>query len=499
MSLFFLLLPVDIIAKCFADYLDIHDISAIDIACCNTLDRPAFIDAINWKHAVFRGISSQSLSDSYVIWLILRNVSVMNLGFDELSFSCRVNEILRFIDKRIFSRTFTLTIDCTIITEDIILLIPDLFPNLQNLHLENIKGKTSKATLESILLSTTNTLTDLTIRSCSDRLLDSRFIGALKQCAKLQRLEISSISSEFATYGQFLFWSLIESCSGLPLQYLNIRLNGDLINQLVITSIAQNLHSLISLDISHNNIDDNGIILLPCALPYLESLDLDNSGITGVSWIKMASSCRRLTHLSLCKCDRLSSSTFVSTPTNSFPSLTSLNLTGIPSLTDAAVVHLAECCKFLKQFEIGGRDSLISDIGIIGVVSKCNDRLEMFSIEGSKLVTDTSIRSISTSCPNLNTFYCDNCSIMDFSSFELLGKGCTLLRNLSIGGQVWIDSKSIDKLTASFPRLERLVIDTEANYDLISRGGDIIQLGQQKDIQILLFLSQQTGYTVFTE
>ena len=498
MILLFALLPIDIIAKCFADYLDVDDVSALDIACCSTLDRPAFLDAIHWRHAVFKGITFQSSSDSYFIWLISRNVSVLELAFDKSSFSFKTFELL--IDKRIFSHTINLTIDGYSFTEDILLLISDLFPSLQKLHLESISSQTSSAALTSILQTTNTTLTDLIIRSCSDGLLDSSFSRALTKCIKLQRLELSSLSYDLNTpSGQLNFITIIESCSGLPLQYLNIRLNDDLVNNQVIKNIAHNLHSLITLDMSHNSFGDNGVVLLQRVLPYLESLSLDKCDISGTSWTHMTQRCKNLSHLSLLKCDGLLSSTFLSTPTNSFPSLTSLNLTGISSLTDSAVIHLSNCFKSLKRFEIGGRGSLISDKGVKGVVRKCSDRLELLSIERCELVTDMSILTIATCCPNLETLYCDNCSIFDFSSFELLGEGCTLLKQLSIGGQEWIDSHSIDKLTTFFPRLEKLVIDTEANDDLLTNGSSIIQVGKKKGIKIFIFLSAQAGYTVFVE
>ncbi|KAJ0027741.1 hypothetical protein Pint_34981 [Pistacia integerrima] len=177
-------------------------------------------------------------------------------------------------------------------------------------------------------------------------------------CRKITDVSIAQITSSCTTLSSFK----MESCTLVPREAFVL--------------IGQRCHSLEELDLTDNEIDDEGL--------------------------KSISRCSKLSILKLGIC---------------------LNI------TDLGLAHVGMSCSKLIELDLY-RSMGITDTGISAIAHGCPD-LEMINIAYCKDITDTSLISLSK-CSKLNTFESRGCPFITSLGLAAIAVGCKQLTKLDI-------------------------------------------------------------------
>lgn len=116
--------------------------------------------------------------------------------------------------------------------------------------------------------------------------------------------------------------------------------------------------------------------------------------------------CDRLERLTLINCDSLSSGTLAHI-FPCFPNLVAIDLNGVISTTDDAVVGLAKSARRLQGINLSGCTS-VTDIGITALAENCAF-LRRVKLSGLLALTDAPVTALTVSCPLLLEIDLNNC------------------------------------------------------------------------------------------
>ncbi|TFK71786.1 RNI-like protein [Pluteus cervinus] len=116
--------------------------------------------------------------------------------------------------------------------------------------------------------------------------------------------------------------------------------------------------------------------------------------------------CDRLERLTLINCDRLSGEVLAQT-LPCFPNLVAVDLNGVSSTTDAAIVGLAQAARRLQGINLAGC-SAVTDVGVMALAQNCA-YLRRVKLSGLEALTDKPVSALALSCPLLLEIDLNNC------------------------------------------------------------------------------------------
>ncbi|KAJ1419272.1 Leucine-rich repeat [Sesbania bispinosa] len=174
------------------------------------------------------------------------------------------------------------------------------------------------------------------------------------------------------------------------------------ITDVSIASIANSCISLTSLKMeSCTLVSPEAFILIGQKCHYLEELDLTDNEIDDEG-LKSISRCSRLSSLKVGIC---------------------LNI------TDRGLVHVGMCCSKLKELDLY-RSTGVTDLGISAIASGCPD-LEMMNTSYCTSITDRALFSLSK-CANLKTLEIRGCLLVTSIGLASIAMNCKQLVRLDI-------------------------------------------------------------------
>ncbi|RDX89506.1 F-box/LRR-repeat protein 3, partial [Mucuna pruriens] len=192
--------------------------------------------------------------------------------------------------------------------------------------------------------------------------------------------------------------SIANSCTGLT----SLKMEScTLVQQEAFVLIGQKCHYLEELDLTENEIDDEGLPLslllwkysLPHQLPYLPSL---SAGLMSIS------SCSRLSSLKIGIC---------------------LNI------TDRGLAYVGMHCSKLKELDLY-RSTGVTDLGISAIAHGCPG-LEMINTSYCTSITDRALISLSK-CSNLKALEIRGCILVTSIGLAAIAMNCRQLSRLDI-------------------------------------------------------------------
>lgn len=151
--------------------------------------------------------------------------------------------------------------------------------------------------------------------------------------------------------------------------------------------------------------------------------------------------CTRLERLTLVHCDHLTSATLTSV-LPSFPTLVAVDLSGVSSTPDGAVVGLASSARRLQGINLTGCKQ-VSDAGILSLAENC-PLLRRVKLSGLARITDDPISALAKACPLLLEIDLNNCVLITDTSIRDLWTYSTHMREMRL-------SHCVELTDAAFP------------------------------------------------
>jgi hypothetical protein len=158
---------------------------------------------------------------------------------------------------------------------------------------------------------------------------------------------------------------------------------------------------------------------------------------------------------------------------NFSPMLQRLNLSDCTTITERAIINVAECCPLLENLWLPS-DSTITDIAMIRV-AECCSMLQTFFLHCSPnhivlpndcpKITDTALIRIAECCPLLLNLCLYSSTITDVG-IGRIAESCPKLQNLSLRYSKSISDIAINKITECCPMLESLSLNYPTTLDL---------------------------------
>lgn len=214
-------------------------------------------------------------------------------------------------------------------------------------------------------------------QSCRD-LVDTSMIQLFQKCniTHLTICQCNKLTDAFIN-------SLAKSCR--QLKHLNIGRKFDR-DTFSIRSLGQHCHSLLYLDCSNIQLEDESVL-------------------------SIADSCHSLQHLNLQNCMRLTDASMLSIA-HQCPSLEYLNVYFCFRLTDASIQSLAKNCQ-LKHITVSSCIE-ITGVSIIAIATHCPELISL-DVSHCNSLTDVSIVAVSTGCKLLKYLNIKDCiSLTDY-------------------------------------------------------------------------------------
>jgi hypothetical protein len=280
-------LPFEIIILIFTEWLNIDDISKLDVAINNKAQRNLFLNYLNSNMFIFNEYEYKNLkNENYINWLIKRKIQVRKLNIE---------------GKRLHS-----------ISNSRLIALIRMNSNLQSVELEDNYQK--KKCL----------ITNEIIKEIAD---NCKEIIELKvsNCELLNNIGYITISNDL-----------------LKIKKLNLS-NSNEINDDSIINIAKNLTNLQDLNIYDcNKITDSSINMIAENLINLHYLNLFNcKKLTNIGLINVSKKLINLRYLNISNCKNITDDSIIKISEN----LTKLNmliLNGCILITDDSVIKIAE-------------------------------------------------------------------------------------------------------------------------------------------------------------
>ncbi|KAK6164791.1 hypothetical protein DH2020_001655 [Rehmannia glutinosa] len=174
------------------------------------------------------------------------------------------------------------------------------------------------------------------------------------------------------------------------------------ITHLSLANITNSCTSLVSLKMeSCTSVSAEAFVLIGQRCQFLEELDVTDNEIDDDGLISI-SMCAQLSSLKLGIC---------------------LNI------TDEGLIHIGKCCLKLKEIDLY-RSAGITDSSILAIACGCPG-LEMINIAYCEFISDRSLKSLSK-CSKLNTLESRGCPLITSSGLAAIAVGCKQLFKLDI-------------------------------------------------------------------
>ncbi|XP_046839843.1 dynein regulatory complex subunit 6-like isoform X2 [Xenia sp. Carnegie-2017] len=212
----------------------------------------------------------------------------------------------------------------------------------------------------------------------------------------------------------------------------------------VIKSIAAGCSSLLYLNLSRCNISDAALRSLARNCVNLQYLNVSFCrGFTdkGLGYVSHGKGARKLSYLDLSGCEQVTEFGFMSLSLGCL-SLSTLVLNNLPELRDDDLQMLCEKCNSVKMISMLN-SPLVSDVGIRYFTSF--RRLERLYIEGNHRITDTSIKALAKSCPELFQIYITDCPRLTDLSLKALSS-CREIVVLNVADCVRIQDAGVRQI-----------------------------------------------------
>lgn len=78
-------LPQTVLCQIFSEYLTVHDICSLDVAICNKIKRPLFLECIGSEACIWLGDDEKQFDSQGISYLCARNIKIRNLNCGEVS------------------------------------------------------------------------------------------------------------------------------------------------------------------------------------------------------------------------------------------------------------------------------------------------------------------------------------------------------------------------------------------------------------------------------
>ncbi len=188
-----------------------------------------------------------------------------------------------------------------------------------------------------------------------------------------------------------------------------------------------------------------------------------SSFIRRLNFIALAKNLNDDVFAALANCDRLERLTLVNcvllTPTvltrvlPSFPNLVAIDVSGVISTTDEAVIGLASSAKRLQGINLTGCKN-VTDDGVLALAENC-PFLRRVKLSNLELLTDTSVSALAKACPLLLEVDLNHCKLITDLSVRDIWIYCSQMREMKL-------SHCPDLTDAAFPApLKEQVLQSE--------------------------------------
>jgi len=188
----------------------------------------------------------------------------------------------------------------------------------------------------------------------------------------------------------------------------------------VIKEIAVGCASLLYLNLSHCYLTDAGLRSLSRSCSNIQFLNLSfcvDFTNKGLQYLASGKGARRLIYLDLSGCHQITGSGFLELGMGCHR-LNALSLEHLPNLKDDHLQALMTGCKSLRYVSIL-HSTLLTDVAIKSISQ--SKRLQVMKLEGNNRITDSAIRSLVRSCPDLRHLYLAECQRLTDLSLKALG------------------------------------------------------------------------------
>ena len=350
-------LPSDILGHVLFPFLEVKDISRLDVAVTNHAMRPQLLEIyplLSLSH-LEKGINRQQIE-----WFWKRSITLTRMIF--------IQDISSNDIAAIFSHMRTR-------------------PTLAH-QVEHVRyPKNITASHFSQMLQSCTGLKSLDLSGCS-RVTESLLTMLATKCPQLQAIDLSETSVRVQA---MVFLS--EKCRALS----TVSLRGCSMQDKAVVALAKNCPSLSSLDLSACYPEQEAVLALAAHCPGIFSISLGGYHLTDACVTALADKLHRLTSLDLTYSDNISDLSVIAV-TRSCPSLTRLNLSYCEQLTDAAVVAAAMHCPGLTSLALTSCNRL-TDKAINAVAVHCMALAEL-DVRWCRNITDRSMAALAENCPS---------------------------------------------------------------------------------------------------
>ncbi|XP_026582484.1 dynein regulatory complex subunit 6 [Pseudonaja textilis] len=249
-----------------------------------------------------------------------------------------------------------------------------------------------------------------------------------------------------------LHWLAFKCIGGcVNLQELNVSKYQGL-NDKLIRFVAEGCSALLHLDLSHTDISNGTLALLPRCFPNLQFLSIAycrKFTDKGLHYLGNGRGCHKLLYLDISGCLQITVEGFRNLG-NSCSRIRYLTINEMPTFTDRCIQALVPKCQWIESVECNESPHL-SDIGL-KAFNTC--QLVKMKIQGSNLVTDLSFKVISKFWPRMNHICVTNCKKITDVAVKLIApldnivilnlSGCPRISDSGI--KSFVDGPSASKL-----------------------------------------------------
>ncbi|XP_039219739.1 dynein regulatory complex subunit 6 isoform X2 [Crotalus tigris] len=248
---------------------------------------------------------------------------------------------------------------------------------------------------------------------------------------------------------QWLTFKCIGQC--MNLQQLNVSQYQGLNDQLI-SHVAESCSALLHLDLSHTDISNGTLALLPRCFPNLQFLSLAHCRKftdKGLHYLGSGRGCHKLLYLDISGCLQLTVEGFRNIA-KSCSRIQCLTINEMLTLTDRCIQALVPKCPRIESVEFN-ESPHVSDVGL-QALEMC--KLVKMKIQGSNRVTDLTFQIMSKFWPRMNQICVANCQritdvalklIVPLDQIVILNlSGCTRIGDSGI--KSFVDGRSAPKL-----------------------------------------------------
>mmetsp|Transcript_15353 Transcript_15353/g.14722 ORF Transcript_15353/g.14722 Transcript_15353/m.14722 type:complete len:435 (+) Transcript_15353:281-1585(+) len=397
-----LCLPYTLISCILTEFLSLETLSQFDIAVCNRIGRPFFLEYLKSEYCILNGDKELDCCSRTISWMKSRSIKIRHLK------CCRITDTLAkeiadfgnclqwlsMAGGERFNRQKE-----TSITDIGMVELVNGCPNLRTLDI----SRASKVTDE--------TLVRLTLGCPHLHSLN------ISYCSKITDISLMKIAE---TYHNMHTLNL-EAC-------VHITNSG-------IIRMVEKCPKLQSLNISHiiadpgeemdlkGKLDDVTVFRIVEGLPLLKSLNLSlpppfRSLLTDASMIRLAESCCELENLAVMG-SYLITDVGVSELVERCPKTCRLDLSSC-TITNTGVIEIAHRCPNLKNLYLDS--SQIRDFSIVEIAKHC-PALQHLDIVDCDEITDRSIHALSKGCPYLEKLR-HTSQYISYEALDILAEAC---------------------------------------------------------------------------